>query len=76
MGFIRVRGATPGDPLHEFDVPEAEAAASPGAYVVLDPEPVADARPAAYKGGAVKAPRPRTPRVRDTTKAVKAKKEA
>lgn len=42
MGFIRVRAVD--GPLHEFDVSEAEYAATPDVYEVLDPEPVADAR--------------------------------
>ncbi|WP_433584550.1 hypothetical protein [Microbacterium hydrocarbonoxydans] len=46
MGFIRVRAAT--GPLHEFDVAEAELAAFPDIYEVLDPEPVDEARAASY----------------------------
>lgn len=48
MGFIRVRGASAGDPLHEFDASEAEVAANPELYVVLDPKPVDEARPQKY----------------------------
>lgn len=44
MGFIRVRAAE--GPLHEFDVAEAELAAFPDIYEVLDPQPVDEARPA------------------------------
>lgn len=46
MAFIRVRAAE--GPLHEFDVAEAELAAFPDIYEVLDPEPVDEARPARY----------------------------
>lgn len=48
MGFIRVRGASAGDPLHEFDASEAEVAANPELYVVIDPEPVDQPRPQKY----------------------------
>lgn len=46
MGFIRVRASK--GPRHEFDAPEAVVAASPSAYVVLDRDPVTEARPARY----------------------------
>jgi len=54
MPFVRVRGASVGDPLHEFDVSTAEAAANPNMYTVLDPKPVATARPASFVPGVVK----------------------
>lgn len=44
MGFIRVRAAS--GPQHEFDVAEAEHAAFPDLYEVVDPVPVNEARPA------------------------------
>lgn len=54
MPFVRVRGKSPGDPLHEFDVPAAEAAAHPDLYVVLDAEPVPVSRPTVFVEGVVK----------------------
>ena len=51
--FIRVRGATPGDPLHEFDVPVARVKRHPDLYEVIDPKPVADPRPASAIPGTV-----------------------
>lgn len=58
MPFVRVRGKKPGDPLHEYDVAVPEAAAHPDIYEILDPTPVATARPAKFVDGFVKAPRP------------------
>lgn len=46
--FIRVRGATPGDPLHEFDVSVDEVARYPNLYEVLDGVPVSECRPPVY----------------------------
>lgn len=54
MPFVRVRGKSLGDPLHEFDVPAVEAAAHPELYDVLDPEPVAVSRPTVFVEGVVK----------------------
>lgn len=48
MAFIRVRGASPGDPLHEFDEPIGLVETHPELYVVLDPEPVEVPRPQKY----------------------------
>jgi hypothetical protein len=60
MGFIRVRAAE--GPRHEFDVAEAELAAFPDIYEVLDPEPVDEARAASYIVEDPPAPTPtRTP---------------
>lgn len=56
MPFIRVRGASIGDPLHEFDVSVREQSAHSELYEVLDPEPVAEARPAKPVPGLVTAP--------------------
>lgn len=58
MAFIRVRGAKPGDPLHEFDVTVAEQKKYPDLYEVIDPKPVATSRPASFVPGVVKTPRP------------------
>lgn len=44
-GFVRVRGAGEGDPLHEFDVPVQTLWRHPERYTVVDPVPVAVARP-------------------------------
>lgn len=44
-GFLRVRGATVGDPLHEFDIPVSLFEAHPDRYTVIDPVPVAASRP-------------------------------
>lgn len=57
MPFIRVRGATPGDPLHEFDVPTAEVDRHPELYVVVDDTPAAQSRSASFIPGVVKKPR-------------------
>lgn len=54
MPFIRVRGASPGDPLHEFDAPVRTVQRSPHLYRVIDPEPVAEARPARHVSGRVR----------------------
>lgn len=61
MPFVRVRGKKPGDPLHEFDVPVAEARAHPDLYVVVDEKPVATSRPASFVEGVVKVSRSRKP---------------
>lgn len=61
MPFVRVRGAQPGDPLHEFDVSVQEAASNPSIYKILDDKPVSTARPASFVPGVVKAPRARKP---------------
>ena len=53
MPFVRVKSARPGDPLHEFDVAVAEALRHPDAYSVIDPKPVAVARPASFIPGLV-----------------------
>lgn len=49
--FIRVKGATPGDPLHEFDLPVVEYERRPDLYQVVDKKPVAKARPASHISG-------------------------
>lgn len=54
MPFVRVRGKSVGDPLHEFDVTVAEAAAHPELYDVLDAVPVPSSRPATFVAGVVK----------------------
>ncbi len=46
--FVRVRGALPGDPLHEFDVPVVRVERSPGLFVVVDDVPVLECRPPRY----------------------------
>ena len=56
MPFVRVRGKSPGDPLHEFDVPVVEVRAHPDVYEVLDGKPVAVSRPASFVPGTVKSP--------------------
>lgn len=48
MPFVRVRGAGPKDPPHEFDAPVGVVEADPELYVVLDPEPVPEPRPPLY----------------------------
>lgn len=53
--FVRVRGARVGDPLHEFDVSVAAFESGRHRYVVVDPEPVAKARPASFMPGVVRA---------------------
>lgn len=67
--FVRVRGRKPGDPLHEFDVSEAEARAHPDLYIVVDKKPVAAARPASFVPGVVKTPsaKKRAKRTGETT---------
>ncbi|MDR6868451.1 hypothetical protein J2Y69_003067 [Microbacterium resistens] len=69
MGFIRVRAAT--GPRHEFDVPEVTYAADPGAYKVIDPEPVETARAATFA-----APKNRRPRATAATAPDGAEEEA
>lgn len=61
--FLRVRSASVGDPLHEFDVPDVEVTRHPGMYTVVDPAPVRVARPTVFKRGLVqlKAPARRRP---------------
>lgn len=54
--FVRVRGARPGDPLHEFDVPLSWARSHADRYEVIDSEPVAAQRPASHVPGVVLAP--------------------
>lgn len=51
MPFVRVRSAGENDPLHEFDVTAREAEAHPDLYVVIDPEPVSQSRPALFISG-------------------------
>ncbi|MGB4136419.1 MAG: hypothetical protein WA971_07640 [Microbacterium sp.] len=51
--FIRVRGATPGDPLHEFDIPLATYRRKRRQFKVVDKKPVAKARPASFIPGTV-----------------------
>lgn len=48
MSFIRVKSANPDDPQHEFDAPSALVGAHPERYVVVDFEPVDEARPVEY----------------------------
>jgi hypothetical protein len=60
MPFLRVRGASPGDPLHEFDVAVGVVLKHPDLYVVVDSEPVAVSRPARFVPGRV--PEPKTSR--------------
>lgn len=36
-GFLRVRGAALGDPLHEFDIPVSLFERHPDRYAVVDP---------------------------------------
>jgi len=56
--FIRVRGAKPGDPLHEFDIPEARFKQRPDLFtVVKGVEPSTVCRPPTYKPGTVRAKR-------------------
>lgn len=54
--FIRVRGARPGDPLHEYDVPVVTYERDPDRYKVIDKEPVAKQRPASHVSGVVAEP--------------------
>lgn len=51
--FVRVRGKTPGDPRHEFDVPVQAVERHPERYEVIDKEPVAKQRPASLVSGVV-----------------------
>lgn len=51
--FVRVRGATPGDPSHEFDVTEARLNRSPHLFTIVDPVPVRVARRALFVGSSV-----------------------
>jgi len=79
MAFIRVRGATVGDPLHEFDVPVREVERHPELYEVIDPEPAAHQRPALFVSGVVKAPDaapPDSPKPRAKKNTARAEKEA
>lgn len=77
MAFIRVRGATVGDPLHEFDVPVRAVERHPELYEVIDPEPAATQRPALFISGVVKRPEPEPagdapkPRAKKTARAEK-----
>ncbi|PRB02764.1 hypothetical protein CQ047_17830 [Microbacterium sp. MYb72] len=70
--FIRVRGATPGDPLHEFDVSVDECERNADLYEVIDTMQVPRARPASHIPGVVPdpqeepAPKPRTKRASKT----------
>lgn len=59
MSFIRVRGARPGDPLHEYDIPVVTFERHPDRYKVIDKKPVAKQRPASHISGVVKASKPR-----------------
>lgn len=56
--FIRVRGARPGDPLHEFDIPIVTFDRHPDRYTVIDKKPVAKQRPASHIPGVVAEPAP------------------
>lgn len=49
--FIRVRGKTIGDPLHEFDVPAQAVERHPDRYKVVDKKPVPHQRPASFIPG-------------------------
>jgi len=62
--FVRVRGATPGDPLHEFHIPESLLQRHPDRYKVVDPKPVAKALPASSVPGAVPARKQSAPKPR------------
>lgn len=57
--FIRVRGATPGDPLHEFDIPLETYQRHRDRYKVIDKKPVAKQRPASHIPGTVPVKRAR-----------------
>lgn len=57
--FIRVRGARPGDPLHEFDIPIVAYERHRDRYKVIDKKPVATQRPASHIPGVVKASKPK-----------------
>jgi hypothetical protein len=52
--FVRVRGASAGDPLHEFDVSERYVALHPELFTVLDPVPVSVSRPPKFVAAAKK----------------------
>lgn len=67
MPFIRVRGKTPGDPLHEYDVTVGEVEKHPELYDVLDKKPVARSRPVVFVSGTVKTPRPAKKRAAKST---------
>jgi hypothetical protein len=56
--FIRVRGARPGDPLHEYDIPIVTFDRHPDRYKVIDKKPVAKQRPASHIPGVVAVPAP------------------
>lgn len=60
--FIRVKGARPGDPLHEFDIPQVTYERHPDRYKVIDKKPVARQRPASHIPGVVAEPVPETAR--------------
>lgn len=63
--FIRVRGARPGDPLHEFDIPIVTFDRHPDRYKVIDKKPVAKQRPASHVSGVAAEPAPaRKPQVK------------
>lgn len=49
--FVRVRGKTLGDPLHEFDVPVLMVERHPDRYKVVDKKPVTRQRPASLIPG-------------------------
>ena len=55
--FIRVRGKTIGDPLHEFDVPAAMVERHPDRYKVIDKKPVPRQRPASFLPRRAREPR-------------------
>lgn len=57
--FIRVRGARPGDPLHEFDIPIVAYERHRDRYKVIDKKPVATQRPASHISGVVEASKPK-----------------
>ena len=59
MSFIRVRGARPGDPLHEYDIPTVTFDRHRDRYTVIDKKPVAKQRPASHIPGVVKASKPK-----------------
>ena len=70
MSFIRVRGARPGDPLHEYDIPTVMFERHPDRYKVIDKKPVVKQRPASHIPGVVKASKPRkaAPKTGEETK--------
>ena len=67
MSFVRVRGAGPNDPPHEFDVAEAELRARPFLYHVIDPVPVGGPRPVRYVSRPVAASSKKNKRVVDAS---------